>query len=53
MVVMNHDAKPILLFCKFENTIENPVIFEDREIPIAHSNLETLAVTQHVLVRIR
>ena len=55
MPVINHGAKPILLFCKFENSIENSSASEAREDDdrIAYSNLETLSATQHVLVFIR
>ena len=45
MALINHGAKPILLFCKFENTSEHPTALEARENPIAQSNFKTLSVT--------
>ena len=50
--VINHDAIPILLFDKLENTSENPTALEARESPMACGNSETLLVIQHVLLLI-
>ena len=53
MAMINNGAKPVRLFCKFENVSENPAALEARENPIAYGNLETLSVTQNVLILIR
>ena len=45
MAAINHGAKPIPLFCKFENTCENTSELKGRKHPIAYSNLKTLPVT--------
>ena len=53
IAAINHGAKPILLFCKFENNTENPMALEAKENSLAYNNLDTLSVAQHILVLIR
>ena len=50
MALKNHGANAILLYSKFENTLEIPSALEARENLITYGNLETLSVTRHVLI---